>query len=652
MNLLARKFRQPAIFQFIFYPLLTASVYYGLAILARTVASTPQDVTPVWPPDGWAIAIVYLLGYRTLPGVFLGSFLSNILAFWNLSNPWELLLSTLCVVGIALGTTIGTWVGVFCLKRLVVPSQIFQRTQSVLGFFLCPGLLTPVINATFGVVMLWLDHKIGGDAAVSTWITWWISNVAGILIVTPILLSWCPSALLLGQPWHPFRHPHPWHLRPHRLAEILSIGAFGGLILYLCFGRHYPVEYTLIPVIAWAGFRFGQRGASLTTGLIAIVAILATVHGSGIFVSNNTDYSLTLLQSFISVIVFTSLILTANLAELKNAEHRLRLAFAELATTNQALEQRVNDRTEELALKNQQLEQTLQTLQQTQAQIIHMEKMSGLGQMVAGVAHEVNNPVNFIQGNLVYAQRYSQDLLQLVNLYSQYQTTPSAETLSAIQTLLHEIDLNFIQEDLDRVFSSMQNGTQRIQDIVASLRKFSRLDEAEWKRVDIHEGLASTLTLLNHRLKATSTQPEIRILQDYGELSPIECHAGELNQVFMNLLENAIDAFATGFSRESAWIPTDAPLTAPTIWIHTTHHDSQQIKITIADNGPGIPESLRSQVFDPFFTTKPVGKGTGLGLFVCYQIIVEKHGGQICCQSEPQRGSQFTIVLPIAQAAR
>lgn len=307
-----------------------------------------------------------------------------------------------------------------------------------------------------------------------------------------------------------------------------------------------------------------------------------------------------------------------------------------LAQFNQGLEEQVEHRTQELS-------QALDELRRMQLQLVQSEKMSSLGQLVAGVAHEINNPVNFIYGNLYHVDEYAQDLLSIVDLYQTFYPSPEA----ALQEKLDEADLPFLQEDLKKTLQSMQVGSQRIRQIVLSLRNFSRMDEAEFKAVDIHEGLDSTLMILQHRLKARPQSPEIQVIKHYGELLPVECYPGPLNQVFMNLLANAIDALEYA-NTNRAFQETEAH--PGSITIQTSIIDSQWVKISIADNGTGIPESLRQQIFEPFFTTKPVGKGTGMGLSISYQIIVEKHQGTLECISNPDQGTEFLIQIPIQQS--
>ncbi|GAB4463874.1 MAG: hypothetical protein OHK0037_17200 [Elainellaceae cyanobacterium] len=296
-----------------------------------------------------------------------------------------------------------------------------------------------------------------------------------------------------------------------------------------------------------------------------------------------------------------------------------------------------------LRQRSEELQDALQQLQRTQSQMIQAEKMSSLGQLVAGVAHEINNPVNFIYGNLSHASGYTQDLLGLLDLYQRHYPTPHPE----IQDEATAIDLPFVLEDLPKLISSMRVGAERIQKIVASLRTFSRMDEAEFKSVDIHDGIDSTLMILQNRIKGKSDRPEILILKEYGKLPHVECYAGQLNQVFMNILSNAIDALEEAMAHPNS--PFQDKTRKPSIQIRTDLHNGQWVCIRFSDNGLGIPEAVRQRLFDPFFTTKAVGKGTGMGLSISYQIITERHRGTLECQSEPGNGAEFVVKIPLKQ---
>jgi signal transduction histidine kinase/PAS domain-containing protein len=294
-----------------------------------------------------------------------------------------------------------------------------------------------------------------------------------------------------------------------------------------------------------------------------------------------------------------------------------------------------------------QLSEALHNLKQTEAQLIQNEKMSSLGQMVAGIAHEINNPVNFITGNLSHAETYIQELLELIDVYQDSYPQPVA----AVQTEIEDIDLEFLVEDLPKLLSSMKMGAERIRQIVLSLRNFSRLDEAEMKPVNIHDGIENTLLILQGRLKGNGDRGGIELIKEYGDLPKVECYAGLLNQVFMNILANAIDALEGQPDPRTITIETETVEAAAQPALPHAQKPTDSVLIRIRDNGAGIREEVQKRLFDPFFTTKPVGKGTGLGLSISYQIVVEKHGGNLECRSELGKGSEFSLRIPIRQPA-
>ena len=329
--------------------------------------------------------------------------------------------------------------------------------------------------------------------------------------------------------------------------------------------------------------------------------------------------------------------------ELRQTTKQLELQAQQLQEYSQALELKVAERTQELSHKNSQLQGLLEELHSTQVQMVQNEKISSLGRLVAGVAHEINNPVNFIHGNLNHLKEYIYSLLSFVELYQAHYPDPVSE----IEREAEVIDLDFLQNDLPKLLNSMQTGTERIREIVVSLRNFSRLDEAEFKAVNIHEGIDSTLLILQHRLKATSDHPEIIVLRNYGNLPLVECYPGQLNQVLMNILANAIDALEEFTSRRHEEMQKHSSC----IKIRTSVVDSGWVEISISGNGLGIPEEIQNKIFDPFFTTKPIGKGTGMGMSISYQIITEKHGGTIECLSIPGQGTECLVRIPIRQQA-
>ncbi|MBW4645450.1 MAG: AAA family ATPase [Goleter apudmare HA4340-LM2] len=331
------------------------------------------------------------------------------------------------------------------------------------------------------------------------------------------------------------------------------------------------------------------------------------------------------------------LLTTQAAISLENAILYTNLAEANenLEEYNHKLEEKVEERTHELNEKNQDLQQTLEELQRTQTQLIQSEKMSSLGQMVAGIAHEINNPINFIHGNIAHASEYVKDLLDLISIYQQEYPHPSP----LIEDKNEEIDIEFLVEDLPKLLDSMKVGSSRIRNIVLGLRNFSRLDESEMKPVDIHEGIDNTLMILQHRINEQNNRREIEVVKEFGKLPEVSCYAGQLNQVFMNIISNAIDALEEGTKNSQS----DTPI----IRISTELVDNHTVKIRIADNGSGMNEAIRQKVFDPFFTTKPIGSGTGLGLSISYQVVVDKHKGKLTCSSILGEGTEFVIEIPM-----
>ncbi|PSB07163.1 histidine kinase [filamentous cyanobacterium Phorm 46] len=317
------------------------------------------------------------------------------------------------------------------------------------------------------------------------------------------------------------------------------------------------------------------------------------------------------------------------LADAKKLTDKLTKQRAQLRSALQEAEQAAN-----AMAQTQQLKKTLQELQQTQAQLIQSAKMSSLGELVAGVAHEINNPVNFILGNLDCARDNIQQLLKLIELYQKYNPDPESEILA----YRDEIEFEFLDQDLPKLCSSMRVGADRIRNIVVSLRNFSRLDEAEMKFVNIHEGLDSTLLILQNRLTGNKGRPEIEVIKEYGELPLIECYPGQLNQVFLNLLGNAVDALESQ-KQEGSQIRIRTELLPA----------GDRARVLISDNGPGFSKEVGDRMFDPFFTTKPVGQGTGLGLSISYQIVVLKHQGLIRAIGVPGSGAEFCVEIPLRQ---
>ncbi|MDM9580253.1 ATP-binding protein [Nostoc sp. GT001] len=401
----------------------------------------------------------------------------------------------------------------------------------------------------------------------------------------------------------------------------------------------YGLDWLVMTSIPHSAFMSQINANTQITVLLCFGAlILATI--SGIFTGRWISHPVLRLKQASQAMASGDLdqrVIDGNIQELNVLAHsfnhmagQLRQSFIALENSNAELEARVEERTVELKT-------AMSELQRTQAQVVQSEKMSSLGQLVAGIAHEINNPVNFIHGNITHLDEYTQNLLQIIYFCQERYSSHDPE----IQALAQEIDLEFLKDDLQKMLSSMKIGTERIRNIVLSLRNFSRMDEAEFKTVDIHEGIESTLLILQYRLKNKSDHLSIEIIKEYGKLPLVECYACQLNQVLMNILTNAIDALEN--------LSVINQPNNPQIVIRTLVLNSDWVAIEIADNGTGMSQEVQQRLFDPFFTTKPVGKGTGLGMSISYQIITQKHQGHLECISSPGAGAKFIIEIPIQQ---
>jgi signal transduction histidine kinase len=544
---------------------------------------------------------------------------------------------------------------------IVLAISLLAFIQNIFGWQFDLVQLLFANNANFASSSMSLNAAINFLLLSSAW--WLLSRRSPQYVLAQILTFMALLLAGLGLLGHAYGFPIQYGLDAFVKLEWHSASALVLLSLSTLFARPHQ-GLTAIVIREDSGGGMVRR--------LTPVAVIASLALSGFIIAGYQIhlYSAEVGMAFLGILSLTSFLffLHWSAQKLSFIESRWQQSQTDLQQTQQALQIQVEKRTNELgdiilrlydeiatreqaqeALRQSELrerqrvedlQQTLKELKRTQSQLIQSEKMSSLGQLVAGVAHEINNPVNFIYGNLTHAKEYSHNLLTLLQDY-QEQFPPNA----AIEEEMEAIEFEFIQEDLPKLLSSMQVGAERIREIVLSLRTFSRLDESQMKAVDIHEGIESTLMILHNRLKAKSDYPAIEVIKDFADLPLIECYAGQLNQVFMNLLNNAIDAL-----EERRHHFSNQAFENPYIRMSTQLSTQKQVMIKIADNGIGMSEATRQRLFDPFFTTKPVGKGTGLGLSISYQIIVENHQGQLTCHSTPGKGTEFMIEIPCKQS--
>ncbi|HFK5879031.1 TPA: MASE1 domain-containing protein [Legionella pneumophila] len=581
------------------YQNIIAAFFYTIGGVVSNIWIIPNTImTPIWLPLGMALAMVLWYGKN----VFLGIVIAEAVGTAVLSDlmSWQNWIASI-LIGLSYGL-LALWVAQF-IQYYTHTKTPFYTVRDLL-IFIFGGILLSFTTCTISTSSLALFGLIKPELLIYYWLIWGITNVIGIIIMTPLIMTWYHEKLTFN--WKEF------------LEYIILIGLLVCTISIL-YTLNYPLAYVLLLFCIWSAVRFSTRLATIIAFLISISVLWLEIHGYKEFHVVDIFTSLLLIQAFVAVIFFTTLILSAVIAERRKAQQ-------ELLQANIELELRVEQRTQDLNEKNIQLNNALDSLKQAETQLIQAEKMSSLGVLTAGIAHEINNPVNFISANIGPLKNDIKDIIQLLNKYEEITPETSIkEKLLEISKYSDEIDLPFTLQETHNLLDGIEEGAKRTANIVKDLRTFSRLDEGELKHVNIHENIDSTLALLHNQFR-----DRITVNKNYGDIPQIECFPGKINQVFMNILTNAAHA-----------IPEQGNIT-----ITTTSKGNDQILISIRDTGIGMSKETMARVFEPFFTTKPVGKGTGLGLSISYSIIQEHHG-TISINSILGKGSEFIITLPI-----
>lgn len=574
-------------------------LYIICGYIGRLLAIPPGVVSPLWPPSGIALAAILWLGYQYLPSIFIASLLFNLLVL-----PHYSIIGFISAMMIGFGAMLQAYAGAWAIQHFTKTSYPFNKVTHVITFILV-SFLSCSINALIGTLTLYLFSTIPSTVFLRTLTNWWLGDSVGVLTVTSTLLA--------------IKEQKFAFLKLNKL-ELLSliIILFGtASIIYIL---NYPLAFLLIPISIWATFRFNLEVTCIVGLFIAAIITVGAVNGRGEFSVSNLNETILFVQGFVSIVFILSLILYALQFERAVANDELRLI-------NLELEDRVAKKTQSLSEKNQELEIAMTKLKQAQSQLVQSEKMSSLGVLTAGIAHEINNPINFVSANIQPLLQDVNDIIELINKYKKIaESNESSPLMKEIKDFEEEIDLDYVLNEITELINGIQSGATRTADIVKNLRVFSRLDEGEAKLADLHQNIDSTLAILHNEYKN-----RITINKHYGNIPKIECYPGKLNQVFMNVLLNSIQSI-----EDKGEIDI------------TTAKIDDSVSITISDTGSGIKKEDLSRIFEPFYTTKTVGKGMGLGLSISYSVIVEDHGGTITYESEPGKGTKCVIILPIS----
>lgn len=577
--------------------LLIALLFVFSGLLAE-IWSIPESIIPplLWPPTGTLLALILIWGYRIWPGAWLGGFLLGPILHWFSWKLWP------AAVALGIGVAVQAIFSAWLLQKLTHTKTPFYKAKHVFIYTFIIAFLGSCIAPTL-ITLAFLSIGIHSSTTAEGYLlAWWFNDYVSVLVFTTIIMVWYKAKIILNR---------------KQILEFAILLILLAIAIWMIYILQYPLSYLLIPFCVWAAVRFGLQLSIVVAFIIAALGALLEIYGYQQTLSPLS--TIFLLQAFVAIVFFTTLMLCAILKEHSEAQ-------SEIEQANEMLEQKVIQRTADLAKKNQELNTTLTTLKQAQTQLVQAEKMSSLGVLTAGIAHEINTPIKFIEANIPFLKKNVKTILDTLDKFRKISKDSFAK-FAEITALTKHLNLAELLKNTHHIIARIEEEAKNTAIIVKDLRNFSRVQEGGLKKTDIHDNIDSTLTLLRSQYK-----DRITINKNYGDIPPIESFPEKLNQVFMNLLLNAIQA-----------IPKQGTISI------TTEQIDDHITLTIQDTGIGMSPDMLAQIFEPFFTAHKMGpEHTGLGLTIV-QNIIHDHHGTIEVKSELGKGSEFIITLPILQ---
>jgi signal transduction histidine kinase len=579
--------------------LFVAILYYSTGSIGLLLSIPNTNVSTVWPPSGIALAAGLIYGYKIAPAIFLGSFINNIVSFFGSSSPVDHLTLTLVSIGIGIGSVLQMWAGLAGIHLFIKNKDILGSATNVFKFLII-GIVSCLVNSNIGTYSLALGGVIPWEEYRRIFFNWWLGDTAGIFVFTPFIWAW-------------IKYPFP-KMTLGKSLEAITLILCLLITFFLLINTRFHFLFILLPLMVWGGVRFSHQGATLMVVLTSIIAIWGTWHGIAFYGKETANISIIVLQSVIAI----TTVMTLSLGAL--VEERVR-AFAQLKDINQNLELKIQERTREI-------QSTLEQLRGMQEQIIAQQKLASLGELTAGIAHEIKNPLNFINN---FADLSIKQANKLLDFFEQHKGLHNTEEMETIKKLLDIIISNVIKIG--------QHG-KRADGIVQGMLSHARADDLDFQTIDLNTNIKETVKQFYSVKQARD--PTLNISFDFTldpSIKKVTLIPQEFNRVIMNLLDNAFYAVEKQKERLGDQF-------LPKISVFTKNIDKNRVSILIRDNGTGIPPLNKSKIFTPFFTTKPPGEGTGLGLSLSRDVIVNAHHGELRMNSKEGEYTEFLIILP------